>query len=788
MRLTKTYPRKILKTLQVTFYLLFVFLWLKDNFPPLRKWHVSPLIPLIGLLAATAVRVAPQLKFLKAKLRFRPGKEWGALALIILLATAIHIPYLVYNYGLMDSDEAIPSLQGKHIAEGKLPPIFYYGALFQGTFPQFYQALLFRIFGYSVLLTKIAAFLAFLAFLVVQFWLLKKIFSLTWAFVICLFYCLPLTYLVQASLDVGSHFPVVFFLGTLILTWTYEIYYKAKDERLAALGFVMGLAFWTHQISIVFIAASAVFLLLRYKLRIQKYARLVLYFCIGVFPILMSEIYWKFPLVRELFGADAGVVSGSKIVRFKKLALTILSSGPAALDWVYLVLILAGLGLLVSFSVKKKTLLPSSLFAVYFLAFTAVYLLSHSSNTDVLRYLYILYIVLPVLCAAVFMLIKPRIRYVLTAIFFLLLFLLSNGKTSLAYFKTVRERHGELQAVLAAMSETKEKYWQGHYWVSYLINSISKENFIVASTTVERYPYYRLLYDSEAEHSNYLFLRDTPQAKEDASRLTHLIDTCGIEYRTKEVGPWQLVYGIKEYIYPQNLFFPPQEIPQVSLENVRLTETGLDIEFARKGSAPAGGFRVDAEIPGFCSRFMPLPLAEKFVMHMPAPAQEHVKIRYGVNYQGLPFETTFRERDCVLPPPASPYRREPIEYLAGIGPREKISGKNCYICAKEATLRMNTPLRDFAKVVLALVSPLKLKIKDFWWHGDFPQEVAVFVNGQLFAQKKLNDGENALTLDCRFPPFQKGENIIRLKFKYALVLFQKDHWKTAAFLEDVRID
>jgi len=789
MRLTRTSSLRILKPLQVIFYLLFIFLWLKDNFPPLRKWHISPLLPLAGLLIITAVRLALRIKIQKPKLTFKPGKAWGALALIMLLATAVRIPYLVHNYGLMDSDEAIPSLQGKHIAEGRLPPIYYYGALFQGSFPQFYQALLFKIFGYSALLTKIAATLAFVAFLVVQFWLIKGIFSLTWAFVIGLFYCLPLTYLLQASFDVGSHFPVVFFLGALILALTYQIYWKGKDARLAPLGVIMGLGFWTHQITAIFIATSGVFLLARYKLEIRKYLKLALFFFVGAFPVVMSEVYWKFPLVRLLFGGESGAVSESKISRAKSFLLTLISSGPEWINWIYLVLIVAGAVILARLSIKKTKVLPSSLYVVFFLFYAAVYLISQFSSVPVIRYLYILYIVLPVLFAAVFMLIKTRIRYAAAALFFLMLFFLSNGKTSLAYINTVKERHHELGAVMTAMSETKEKYWLAHYWISYLMNSLGKENFIVASTTTERYPYYRLLFDSEAEHSNYLFLRDTPQAIEEASKLTGLLEKCGIAYRTKEVGPWLLVHGVREYIYLKDLSYPPQEIPEVDLENVRLTETGLDIEFARKGAAPAGGFRVDAEIPGFCSRFTPLSQAEKSVIHMPPPPQDHVKIRYGLNYQGLPLESTFRERDYALPRPASPFRREPVDTLTGLGPREKISGKNWLVCAKEARLRINAPLGDSAKIVFTLFSPLKLNIEDFWWHRDFSQEVAVFVNGQLFTQKRLDDGENEVRLDCRFPPFQRGENTITLKFKYALVLSQRfDHWKTAAFLEGVRID
>ncbi len=789
MKPIKTSSLIFLKTFQALFYLIFVFLWLKDNFPPLRRWHVSPLLPLLVFGIITVIRLAPAIKKLKTRLVSKPGKTWSALALILLLATAVRVPYLVHNYGLMDSDEAIPSLQGKHIAEGQLPPIYYYGALFQGSLPQFYQALLFKVFGYSALLTKIAATFAFLGFLVVQFWLLREIFSLTWALVIGLFYCLPLTYLLQASLDIGSHYPVVFFLGSLILALTYQIYWQGRKDRLALLGLIMGLGFWTHQITAIFIATSGVFLLARYKLDIRKYLKLAAFFFIGVFPVVMSEVYWKFPLVRMLFGGEAGAVSGSKVATGKNFLLMLISSGPQGANWLYLVFLAVGLGALIHLSFKGKKIRPSGLYVVFFLFYGSVYLVSQFSAVPVIRYLYILYIVLPVLFAAAFMLVKTKIRYFATALFFLLLFFLSNGKTSLAYYETVKARHKELNAVMAAMSETKEKYWLAHYWISYLINSIGRENYIVASTTTERYPYYRLLFDSEAVHSNYLFLRDTPQAEEEAAKLAGLLDKCIIPYQTKEVGPWLLVYGIPEYIYLKDLSYPPQEIPEVVLENIQPAETGLDLVFARQGTAPTGGFRVDAEIPGFCSRFMPLSEAGTAIVRMPPPPQDRVKIRYGVNYQGLPLESTFKERDYVLPIPVAHFRREAIDYLSGIGPREKITGKNWLVCAKEARLRINAPLEDSDKIILTLYSPLKLNIEDFWWHRIFSQEVSVFVNGRLLNQSPLKDGENTIVLDCRLPPFQNGENIMTLRFKYALVLSQMfDHWKTAAFLENVRID
>jgi len=38
------------------------------------------------------------------------------------------------------------------------------------------------------------------------------------------------------------------------------------------------------------------------------------------------------------------------------------------------------------------------------------------------------------------------------------------------------------------------------------------------------------------------------------------------------------------------------------------------------------------------------------------------------------------------------------------------------------------------------------------------------------------------------PPFGEGPNVVDIKFTYSWVISIRDHWKTAAYLEDLRID
>ncbi|MGA2587019.1 MAG: hypothetical protein ABSF88_08360 [Candidatus Aminicenantales bacterium] len=780
----------ILKLLQIFFYAAFVFLWFKDNFLLFKKIHISSAIPLVPLILITAIRAFAKFKSAPPKLRFPSPKDGIALALILVLSTAVHVPYLVHHNGLMDSDEAIPALQGKHIAEGKMPTLYYYSARFQGSLPQHYYALLFRLFGYSILLVKLAAYLAFTAFLLAQFFLLKNLFSSGFATSVCLFYCLPFKHLILSSFDIGSGFPVVFLFGSLIFILTRKIYDQGMDRLLGTLGFVMGLAFWTHQIAIVFILTSAIFLALRYKFRMKRYWTLAWSFALGLLPLFIGEIYWHFPLMRMLFGGEtAGLLKGNKVVRLGRLTLGLLSSGSGFISVISLALLLLGLAVIVIPSLKTKRLRSSSLFAVYSLVFTAVYLLSASSSDETIRYLYVLYLALPVLFAAAFLWIKPKApRYALTGLLFVLVFLGGGAKASLAHFGEIKDLHADLRDVMAAMTATGEKYWDGDYWVSYLINAVSRERLIVASTTVERYPYYRLIRDSEGVRTNRIFFLREPDENKNAQALETLLGRLHKTYEKKTIRQFLLFSGINGYIYRKNMFYPPDDVPNVTLAGIEATAANLEIRFTASPPLLGGGFRINVEIPGSCAAFTPIGPGEKFSVHVPYPPERRVRLKYFLDAQGLYLDSTLREKDLDLPAPPGALKKNDVEFLSGFGPHESATGRNWQALDKDARFRINRPLGESSKISLKLYSPFNFA-DIIYWSGDFPQVVDIFVNDRFAGRKTLPDGHNTLEIDGRFFPSDGSPCIITLKFKYAMVISDKsDHWRTAAYLENLKVD
>ncbi len=773
--------------LQILFYLLFVLLWFKDNFAVLRKIKVPFWVPLLCLIAVSVLLRRPGKWTFLLKPKLKWSKKLTALTIFLALVSLVRVPYFLNSYGLMDSDEAIPALMGKHIAEGKVPPLYFYGALFQGSLPQHYYALPFKIFGFSVFLAKLSAFLMFLAFLVVQFLLIQEVFSFSFALIAGLFYCLPWPHLILASFDLGSGFPVVLFFGSAIFALTYLIYEKDRTHLDGLLGFLSGLAFWTHQISFIFILTISFFLIYKLRFHWQRYLKIGFYFFVGAFPVVLSEIFMGFRLVRLLFSGEAGSTNWQKINRLKDYLAAIVSSGPGYLNLACLILIAGGTIFLILAFLKnpKKRKNPFHLlFAIYILAFASVYLFSDFSNVAVIRYFYILYLGLPVLFGAVFYIIPNiKVRALATGIFFLALFSLGNAKTVFIDFKFLKNVHYQRQQVLQAMEETGEKYWQGEYWLSYLITALSEERLIVASTTVERYPFYRLAYDSEMSHNNFIFLRDNPEAKQAASLLERSLTKFQVGYQKKEIGPWLLLYRILSDVFPINFFFPPEDAPSILLDQIVPSSAGLEARFLTARAMPTYGFHLHLEIPDYCAKSVPLPATPSFEVSIPKPPQDRFPFTYYLDYFGFLIASSRRTAEVELPKEARPPQRGDFEYLRGVGPPVKVANTYRQVCAKEVQIQVNRPLHYSSQIHLFLFSPFSFD--DFFWHGCFSQEVSIFVNGQPVLKKSLSYGENFIPLNCRFPPFQSRTNILTLKFKYAQVLSAKDYWKTAAYLSRI---
>jgi hypothetical protein len=774
------------KALQALFYALFVLLWFKDSFPLLRDIPVSPAIPFGALVLVLGVRGFVKFRASGAKLRLKVGKDWAFPVLIILLVTFVRIPFLTHSWGMMDSDEAISALQGKHIAEGKLPALHYYGAFFQGSLTQHYYALLFKIFGYSIFLAKLGAYLIFVAFLVVQYVLWRSVFSREFALAAGMFYVLPFRHLITVSFDVASGYTAVFLFASLIFLLTYLIYEKGKDGLTAPLGFLMGLSFWTHEISAIVILAAAAFLILRFRLRFKFYFILGLNFVLGALPVLLSEITWKFPILRMLFGGEGTwTISGAKVDRGKRLVLLLFSTRPAVLGVIYLVILAAGLVLLIAQSLTRRRSRFAGLFGINVIVFTAFYLLSSFSSVEVIRYLYILYIVLPVVFIAALFWMKPKpVRWAAVAFLYFLLFVVSSRNRSFEFRRRVEMSDRFLRSAVAAITETGNRYWMGDYWAAYNLTAVSGEKIIVDSFATNRYPAYRLSYFNEGRGDSFVFLgtKDSYYIAS-ARNLNEILTRLGIPFGKKSFDGGVLFYDIESPVCPAVIWEEvPSRIPRLETESTAIQGGYLRISFKTSDPEEAWKFQLRAEIPGYSAVVLPFArVTGKVTIAIPYPADRPFLLRYGLDYKSLNIPSSVRELPFE-PQAADSFRRtEAIVPLRGISSPVQRLGREARFCEKEAVIEVNLPEEGARRLRLGLNSPFAFS--DPFWYGEYRQHVRIRFESNPPLEWDLRDGPN--TIDVDLATLGPGRRTIQvtLDFRYHSLFEFANLRRIAAILE-----
>ncbi len=782
--------------LQHLFYAGFVVLWFKDNFPPLRGLRLSYWVSLLPLLALTGFRLLAALR----KKRKQPGRirlgvpgETAALIALLLATVIFRIPYLAHSSGMMTSDDAIPALMGKHIAEGKVPPVCFYGQLYMGSLSSHFFGLVFRIFGYSMLVLKSSTLLIFLAFMVVQFMFLRDVASFSFALAVTFFYSLPFPQLVTAGLDNTSAYPLVLLLGAAILYLAHLISFKGRKNLLPAIGFLAGLAFWTHQVTAAFILTGFLILLFKKKIRLKSCFFLLYFALLGFLPQLLAEVFNRFPLFSFLTSEKSSFTwEKIKLSLSSMVSLGAESSHPGR--YLFLFLALAGFLFLMARSIKTKSFLPETVFGLLFVVFYLSYILSYFSARPVVRYLYPLYVCLPVLMLAGFLGLRSKLRNFLLPGLVVALFLVFNLKGSLSQAERTVDRDSRIKRTAGAMEKTGCRHWLADYWTAYLFTAVSAERLVVDSYSINRYPAYSLAYWNEADSDAYIFLfRDDQQERAYYSNFSEWLENLGLRFKKREVGACRLFYDIKPRFHPRALLLvPPAIFPALELDSCEVAGGYLGLTFRQK-EAPGSGaeeeFRLVVEIPEFSSAEKTFStLDEEIRVDLPYPPEKSFKVRWHIDYRGVAVPSSEGEINCTLPADAGGARAAPVVFLLGIGPEVQSQGKIRRICGKEVRLEINPPAGEphDLHVRLSLYSPFQFS--GWRWYGNYAQSVQVEVNGRSFRERVLKDGENVVDLAIPADVLKADGNILRLQFRFQFWYFSLPFWRVSAFLDRVDVD
>jgi hypothetical protein len=796
---------------QVAFYLAFLCLWFKGSVHFLRNVRIAPALPLALLAAVTLLRFFIRLREKTSAVGPIRPRRWATPILLVLVATVIRIPLFFWLPGLFHSDDAVALLISKHIAEGRLPPIYHYGQDYLGTLPHHLYALVFQFSGPSVLALAIAYFLFYLGFIVIQYYLFKEIgASPKVSALLALFYCLPIGELLGASFSFGVHIAIYLFLGSLCLYLSLRVYKYDKKNTLPVIGFLLGLAFWTHPIVLTYGLCSAILIAWRYRAQIKRYLTLMAFFLVGFFPTILSEIDNNFGTVRFLFSGQndsARLVDRIRVV-FQEI-LHLLTPGINLWSWLFLAFLGLGMLAILATCLHKKKVHPEIIFVAFFLLCPVIYIFSKFSSPELAgtRYLYPLYCAIPYLLYAFTRFLPSPFRPASLAVLLGLITLFPNAQETARNYREVKRSKENVQKILAAIDHTQKKYWAGEFWEVILLTGLSKEKIIGWSYSHEDYPPYRLQYFNAGQNNNFLFFKNIHGAHdlklkdfgevfyahlsrtyEEAEGFIRLLRVLGIPARTQHLENGLLIYDISADVFPQAITSPlAGPVPAIVLSAVQESGEFVLLTFTLKVAPRQQGFRLGAEIPGYSSSVQDLSPGQRQVqVVLPFPAEASFVIRHGLDYVGMRIPATQKENFYSPLRPGRAASPGQVIHLAGFGPQVNMAGRPLIVATRKTEYKFERPAGQKGRLIWRIYSPFRFS--DSTWYGTYEQRLDILVNNQFLKSEILQDGSNLLVLNIDHPLFQDGPNIITLVAKYQLPFGFAPLWKTSYLLEGAEFE
>jgi hypothetical protein len=458
--------------------------------------------------------------------------------------------------------------------------------------------------------------------------------------------------------------------------------------------------------------------------------------------------------------------------------------------FVFLAFVLFGFVAILARAWKGKASRPQTVFCLFPLIFIVLYILSDFSNKGVIRYLFPLYVALPVLLLAGFHFFKPKLRIVSSLALISVLFLAFNLKDSLGLMDAAKERHRRIERVVSALEETGQRYWMAEYWTAYILTAVSGEKLIVDSYTIQRFLPYSLSYWNSTDKDNYIFLfRNEPEERANFDLFLRWQETVGFQAETREVGDCRLVYGIEPRIFRRILYMdPPSAIPRLELERIEPAGGYLRLLFRNETPGTVNlGFWLTVEIPGFSGRKEWFSLEHPEVrVTIPYPDQDSFIIRHFIDYIGIKIRSTEQEVRYSLPEDAVRQRVDPVVYLWGIRPEVPRKKQDRMICEQESSFEIQSTAASRNRLRLVLDSPFEFR--SWRWYGKYVQALSLDVNGHALAERRLEDGRNIV--EILVPPeiLRPGANIVNLKFRYRRWFSSRPLWLKVAFLEKVEFE
>lgn len=247
------------------------------------------------------------------------------LVLILALALGLRLVLLTGPYSEIDADEAVVGLMALQIP-GELPA-FYWEQHYLGTVEAFVAAAFFAVAGPSTASLKLAPALFSVAFVGLVYLTARPVFGAGPALFSGLYLAVPPSFFAAWSIKARGGYAEVLTFGMLYLLAALHLAETARLSNRRCLtwalvgGLAGGLAVWTHPLSVVFLAAGSLYVLLSWRPWRDAVRRALLVpivavggaaFLVGCAPAIVHNLTQGFPSLQ--FAAEGGTEPGAALL------------------------------------------------------------------------------------------------------------------------------------------------------------------------------------------------------------------------------------------------------------------------------------------------------------------------------------------------------------------------------------------------------------------------------------------------------------------------------------------
>ncbi len=188
-------------------------------------------------------------------------REWGVVVLLMCLALILRLDFMRAGGFVIDADEAIVGLMGKHILEGREIPTFYYGQHYMGSLEGILASVTFRLFGVSSFTLQLVPLCFSIALVYVVYLLGRSVGGVTVGRVAALLCAVPPSPLVVWSFKARGGFIELIVIGALTFLFTVRWLRKPSTNLTypVLIWTLLGLGWWVNNQIVYFLVPVGIF-------------------------------------------------------------------------------------------------------------------------------------------------------------------------------------------------------------------------------------------------------------------------------------------------------------------------------------------------------------------------------------------------------------------------------------------------------------------------------------------------------------------------------------------------